>query len=112
MKPHKYSCLLLWGNCSANTQTSNQRTWKYVRGASQLFFCLVCIIWCLVSQSPAQVDRAGLNGTVTDPAGRVLPQAHVTAVQDATGLRREAISSSSGTYDIPELPIGAYTITF
>jgi hypothetical protein len=65
-----------------------------------------------VSQSLAQIDRAGLNGTVSDPTGRVLPQARVIAVQDATGLRREAISSSSGTFDIPELPIGAYTITF
>jgi hypothetical protein len=41
-----------------------------------------------------------------------LPETHVLAVQDATGLRLEAITSSSGTYDIPELPIGAYTITF
>ncbi|HTS37858.1 MAG TPA: carboxypeptidase regulatory-like domain-containing protein [Candidatus Solibacter sp.] len=69
------------------------------------------LVVCLFSTAWAQVDRAGLNGTITDPSGRVLPQAHILAVQDATGLRREAISSSSGTYDIPELPIGAYTIT-
>jgi Carboxypeptidase regulatory-like domain/TonB dependent receptor len=87
------------------------RKYFCLRGASQLL-CLVCIVLCLASQSPAQVDRAGLNGTVTDPSGRVLPQARVTAVQDLTGVRREATSSSSGTYDIPELPIGAYTITF
>jgi hypothetical protein len=67
---------------------------------------------CLVSWSLAQVDRAGLNGTVTDPAGRVVPQTHVTAVQGSTGLRRETISSSRGTYDIPELPVGVYTVTF
>ena len=67
---------------------------------------------CLVSWSAAQVDRAGLNGTVTDPAGRVVPQARVTAVQGSTGLRRETISSSKGTYDIPELPVGSYTVTF
>ncbi len=60
----------------------------------------------------AQVDRSGLNGTVTDSSGRVLPQAHVIAVHNATGLRREATSTSSGTYDIPELPLGNYTITF
>ena len=60
----------------------------------------------------AQVDRAGLNGTVTDSSGRVLPKTHVTAVHNATGLRRETTSSSSGTYDIPELSVGIYTITF
>ena len=67
---------------------------------------------CLASQGFAQIDRAGLNGTVTDSSGRVLPQTHVTAVHNATGLRRETTSSSSGTYDIPELPVGVYTITF
>jgi carboxypeptidase family protein len=64
------------------------------------------------TQGFAQVDRAGLNGTVTDSSGRVLPQTHVTAVHNATRLRRETTSSSSGSYDIPELPVGVYTITF
>ncbi len=111
MKPHKFSHGPLSRNCLSTTLISSLRTRKYLRGASQLF-CLVGIILCLVSSSPAQVDRAGLNGTVTDPSGRVLPQAHIIAVQDATGLRREATSSSSGTYDIPELPLGVYAITF
>ena len=66
----------------------------------------------LASLAAAQVDRAGLNGTVTDPSGRVLPQTHITAVHDATGLHRQATSSSTGTYDIPELPVGVYTVTF
>ena len=70
------------------------------------------IILCLVSFSAAQTDRSGLNGTVTDPSGRVLTDVQVLALQNATGLRREAISSASGTYDIPELPVGTYTITF
>jgi hypothetical protein len=60
----------------------------------------------------AQVDRARLNGTVVDTSGRALPQAHITAVQNATGLRRETISSPSGTYDIPELPVGIYDVSF
>jgi hypothetical protein len=62
--------------------------------------------------SLAQVDRAGLSGTVTDPSGRFLPQTQITAVQISTGLKREAKSSVEGTYDIPELPVGNYTITF
>src|SRR5579862_728194 len=67
---------------------------------------------CLLSSSAAQVDRTGLNGTVSDPSGRVLPQTRVTAVQSATGLRRETTTSGKGTYDIPELPVGVYTVTF
>ena len=73
---------------------------------------LVGIVVCLVCPSLAQIDRAGLSGIVTDPSGRVLPQAQVTAVQGTTGLQRKTVSSSTGAYDIPELPVGIYTITF
>ncbi|MDR3751818.1 MAG: TonB-dependent receptor [Terracidiphilus sp.] len=59
----------------------------------------------------AQVDRAGLNGTVTDSSGKRLPGARIAAVQSATGLIRETVSSASGVYDIPELPIGLYRVT-
>jgi hypothetical protein len=60
----------------------------------------------------AQIDRSGLSGTVTDSSGRLLPQAHVTAVENANGLRRETVSDASGNYSIPELPVGIYTVTF
>jgi hypothetical protein len=60
----------------------------------------------------AQVDRSGLSGTVTDGSGRVLPLTHVTAVENASGLRRESASDASGNYSIPQLPVGVYTVTF
>lgn len=60
----------------------------------------------------AQVDRAGLNGTITDPSGKVIPDVHVVAEMPDTGLRRETVSSPTGSYDIPELPVGIYTVTF
>ena len=67
----------------------------------------------LLAQSSclAQIDRAGLSGTVRDISGRRLPGAHIIAEQTATSLYRETVSSSSGTYDIPELPIGSYRVT-
>jgi hypothetical protein len=71
----------------------------------------VTLLFC-TSYTSGQVDRAGLNGTVIDPSGRVVPQAQVTAVQIRTGLQRKTTSSAAGTYDIPELPVGIYTITF
>ena len=84
---------------------------KLPRGTMQIAG-LVGIVVCLVCPSLAQIDRAGLSGIVTDPSGRVLPQAQVTAVQGTTGLQRKTVSSSTGAYDIPELPVGIYTITF
>jgi hypothetical protein len=76
------------------------------------FLRIAGIVLCLTFSSAAQVDRAGLNGTVTDSSGRVLPQVHVSAVQNSTGLRRETTSSPRGTYDVPELPVGVYTVSF
>jgi hypothetical protein len=37
----------------------------------------------------AQTDRSGLNGTATDPSGAVIQGVVVTAISEATGLRRE-----------------------
>jgi hypothetical protein len=72
---------------------------------------LIVILSVATLAGNAQVDLAALNGTVTDSAGRVLPRAHVTAAMPETGLRRETETSNSGTFEIPQLPVGAYTVT-
>jgi hypothetical protein len=71
-----------------------------------------CVLVLPTGLALAQVDRAGLDGSITDPSGKVIPGVHVVAEMPDTGLRRETVSSSTGTYDIPELPVGTYTITF
>jgi hypothetical protein len=72
----------------------------------------LCAVIILSEITFAQVDRSGISGTVIDSSGRLLPQAHVTVVENATGLRRETVSDSSGNYSIPQLPVGVYTVTF
>jgi Carboxypeptidase regulatory-like domain len=67
---------------------------------------------CIVPTTHAQVDRAGLTGTVTDTSGKALSGVRITALQTATGLHRETLTSSTGTYDIPELPVGVYRVTY
>ncbi len=66
----------------------------------------------LASLCAAQVDRSGLTGTVSDPSGLRLAQTHIIAEQTSTQLRRETISDSTGNYDIAELPVGTFTVTF
>ncbi len=70
------------------------------------FLLLLGPVWCA-----AQVDRGGLSGTVRDSGGKRLPGAQIIATQSATGLHRATASASSGTYDIPELPIGIYRVS-
>ena len=70
------------------------------------------LLIAFASTTFAQVDRSALTGTVTDPSGRLMGQARITAIENSTQLRREAVSYSDGRYDIAELPVGRYTITF
>jgi hypothetical protein len=72
----------------------------------------VSAICCIVFSCLAQVDRAGLDGTVTDPSGKVIPGVRVSATMAETGMQRAAVTSPEGTYDIPELPLGTCTVFF
>ena len=74
-----------------------------------LQFPLVCLLAGLAAW--AQADRAALNGTVRDASGLVVPEAKVEAVNPASGLRREAKTDATGTYQLVPLPIGTYSIT-
>ena len=65
----------------------------------------------LVLPLTAQVDYGSLNGTVSDAAGAVVPGARVSAVSTATGFRRDTLTSAAGTYQLPGLLVGKYTLT-
>jgi outer membrane receptor protein involved in Fe transport len=58
----------------------------------------------------AQVAQAELRGTVTDESGGILPGVTVSATHVETGVVRDTITSERGTYAMPALPIGVYTI--
>src|ERR1051326_2812140 len=53
---------------------------------------------------------ASIQGTVTDQTGAVVPNATVTATNDATGVAKTATSSDSGYYRVAGLPPGIYTV--
>ncbi|MBV8672495.1 MAG: TonB-dependent receptor [Acidobacteriaceae bacterium] len=72
----------------------------------------ICVLFFPNGQAVAQVDRAGLNGTITDPSGKVVPGVHVVAEMPDKGLKRETLSTSTGNYDLPGLPVGLYTVSF
>lgn len=55
--------------------------------------------------------RAGVQGTVTDPAGAVVSDANVTLKNNETGATKQATTSGEGFYRFSELPPGNYTLT-
>ncbi len=59
----------------------------------------------------AQSNAADLTGTVTDPAGAVVPGATVTARNPATGFTRTVTTNDEGVYQLLGLPPDEYEIT-
>jgi hypothetical protein len=59
----------------------------------------------------AQVDRAVLEGTVSDPSGGVIVGADVKLVAVETGLSEEGHTNSKGYYRVSGLPVGGYMVT-
>jgi len=63
------------------------------------------------SRLAAQVGSAGLSGTITDPAGAVVPNATVTGQSAEQGFVRITTSGSQGEYVIPTIPSGSYFLS-
>jgi hypothetical protein len=60
----------------------------------------------------AQQQTGEIYGRATDNSGAVLPGATVTVAGPALIQPRVAVTSETGTYRVPELPIGTYSVTF
>ena len=74
--------------------------------------CISLVFLLLASASlPAQTFRGTILGSVTDPSGAVVAGAKVTVKNVGTGLERTTETSADGSYSLPELPIGTYTVT-
>jgi hypothetical protein len=58
----------------------------------------------------AQSTTASLIGIVRDPSSAAVPGAGVTATNIATSFNRSATTDDTGSYLIPNLPVGEYTV--
>jgi hypothetical protein len=79
------------------------------RVLSLLLALLLCLVpaMTLVAQTGGE---AGIQGTVTDASGAVVPNAAVTATNNATGIVSVRQTSSSGLYTISPILPGTYTV--
>jgi hypothetical protein len=66
------------------------------------------LICALTSQVVWAQATAQINGSVKDQSGAVLPGVEITVTQTETGISRNAISSETGSYILPNLPVGPY----
>ena len=51
-----------------------------------------------------------MTGTVTDPAGAVVPGAKITLIHAGTQATSSSVSNEEGQYSRPNLPIGVYEV--
>ena len=69
------------------------------------------LLVALTTFAIAQSDNTSVNGTVTDPSGAAISNAKVTLKNQNTGAVRTVSTSGAGTYVIPSIPSGLYTLT-
>ncbi len=85
--------------------------WRNRRSTGfHLFSLLGGLFLCLCSSIAWGQSTAQINGTVTDQSGAVLPGVEVTATQTETGLTRSVVSNETGSYVLPNLPVGPYRL--
>jgi hypothetical protein len=75
---------------------------------------VVCVLSFLILQFPAwgQERFGNLTGTATDPSGAVLPDVSVTVVNKSTNRTSTATTRGDGTYTVPDLEPGRYSVRF
>jgi hypothetical protein len=85
----------------------NRRT----RNVFKALLCPLALAAALPTVSFGQTFRGGINGTVTDGSGAVVPGAGVEAVDTATEVSHKTVSTSAGEYSFQDLPLGTYKVT-
>jgi hypothetical protein len=75
--------------------------------------CFVGALLMLLTGSNAWAQAgatAQISGVVRDQSGSVLPGVDVTATQTQTGIARNAVTETDGSFVIPNLAIGPYRL--
>ena len=68
---------------------------------------MLCIATCAFAQS----DRGTITGTVADPTGALIPAAQIVLTNAETGYRAETVTTATGNYTLPALPVGVYKLS-
>jgi hypothetical protein len=102
------------GPGTPDSPASSRAAGRQLRSSVLLAIVAFCAI---VVTTPARLvgqatEFGVLNGTVTDPGGRVIAKAHVKATDVQTGEVFSADATSSGQYRIFNLLPQQYTLTF
>lgn len=82
--------------------------------SKQTYFIATMMFLFLLPLSMASGQTPGtgaISGTVYDPVNRVIPNANVLTVNEATHVSRTTTSTVTGGFHVPLLPPGTYDVT-
>jgi hypothetical protein len=78
------------------------------RPAYLLLFALLLLLFSyglVWAQATAQI-----SGIVRDQSGAVLPGVEINATQTETGIMRTTVTNETGSFVLPNLPLGPYRL--
>jgi len=85
---------------------------RLILSKALLFVFVVLVLTVALQQAQSQDIFGTINGTVTDPDGRVVPGAKVTITNESTQVSRPPITANDKGYFVSsDLPVGTYTVT-
>jgi Carboxypeptidase regulatory-like domain/TonB dependent receptor len=83
---------------------------------SRKFFSSLAVLFSVMllqtQAMQAQQTLGGITGTVVDPSGSAVPDTEVKVTSEETKLERSARSNAQGVYNLNDLPLGKYTVSF
>ena len=91
----------------------NRHKFAALRGMYFFAACSALILQFVLPTPPAhaQTPTGRIIGTITDQSGATIAGAKVSVINVGTDARSERISASDGSYQVLELPIGAYKVS-
>jgi hypothetical protein len=82
------------------------------RSSRAVLLFALCLLAVCGPPAAAQEITGTITGIVRDSTGAVLPGVTITATLTGRGLTKEAISTETGVYTLPFLPVGTYDLVF
>lgn len=88
-------------NCALRCNTARALTFG---------LALLLAILLAVPAAWSQGNQGTLEGSIVDQSGAAVPDAKLTATNDATAIKFSATSDANGLFTFPVLPVGTYTV--
>lgn len=71
---------------------------------------LIALVLLAANTSRAQIQIGTVKGTISDPAGAVLPTAKITLADSVTGYRTATATNTRGEFTFNNVPFGPYVL--